>query len=79
MPRPGSYPCDSGREECLQIDSVDFGFLAFAVNKGEYSVTVYSDDSIAIILPESKRKAVQLQTGEDCVCIRASSFRAIRI
>ena len=79
MPQSGSCPCDSGREECLQIDSVDFGFLCFSVNKGDYSVTVYSDDSIAIVLPESSRLAVSLQTGEDSLCIRAVSYCAIRI
>lgn len=79
MPRSGSYPCDAGREECLQIDSVDFGFLCFSVNKGDYSITVYSDDSISIVLPESSSLAVSLQTGENSLCIRAVSYRAIRI
>ena len=79
MARPGSYPCDSGREEILQIDSVDFGFLSITVNKGDYSITVYSDDSIAIVMPEYTREKVELQTGENCLCIRALSYCAIRI
>jgi hypothetical protein len=79
MPLPGSYPCDSGREEILQIESIEFGHCAFLVAKNDYSVTIYPDGSIGIVLPESKRQAVTLQTGENCLCIKAVSYCAIRV
>jgi hypothetical protein len=79
MPRPGSYPCDDGREEILQIDAADGCHYAFRVNKGEYSVTIYSDGSIGIVLPESIRHVVELQTGEESLCIPAVSYCAVRI
>lgn len=79
MPGPGCYPCDDGREEVLQIESADGHHYAFRVAKGDYSVTVYSDGSMAVVLPESKRQAVELQTGGNSLCIPAVSYCAIRI
>jgi hypothetical protein len=79
MPRSGQYPCDHGRFEILQIESKEFGHCAFKVGKGDYSVTVYADGSYGIVMPESKRLEVSLQTGSDSLCILADSYCAIRI
>jgi hypothetical protein len=79
MPRSGSYPADNGREEVLQIDAIDGFHYAFRVMRNDYSVTVYADGSFGIVLPESIRQTVELQTGADTLCIRAVSYCAVRI
>ena len=74
MPRPGSYPYLSGRRETLHIESADGRRFCFNVGAGDYSITVYSDGSFGIVLPNSMRPIVSVQNGTDSVCIPAVSY-----
>jgi hypothetical protein len=74
MPRPGSFPYQSGRRETLHITAADGRRFCFNVGAGEYSVTVYSDGTFGIVMPEHMRPVVTCQTGSESVCIPAVCF-----